>query len=242
MAATNTARHLLPEQQCLNKSAGRYISYGALLLYRELSMRILSLTLLAFLLTACFKSVVTDEEKKRLLSADDLISLGCKKVATADLEFETNGLKHLSKAIKVTYDGHDKCGFYLHIELTDIKISSMSKSIARQNNGAVLLGLSLTDIKFLHPKIPHKGLIGSYKEAYDQKGRYLGFVYTSDKNSKYMIAMIFFKEKKHQPVFLDLIKLIEIRNIEKDKKEPPHKPFFTDSYVQIINRSTNLPG
>lgn len=205
-------------------------------------MRTLIILLFTVLISGCIKSVITQADKDLLLTADDLLNLGCKKASQDDLEFETNGLKHLSKAIHVTYDGHNKCGFYLDVELTEVMISSMSKTLARQNAGAALLGIKLVDVKTRKPEHNHDGLVGSYTELYNEDGRYFGIVYTSEKNSKYILAMIFHKEKKQQPVFLDLLKLIEIRNMEKDKAIPKHKRYFIDSYVSKTREAVDQPS
>lgn len=194
-------------------------------------MRILMLTFIITLISGCDKSLITDHDKDLLLSADDLIAIGCKSTKTSDLVYKTSGLKHLSKEITVTYDGHEKCGFYLYMELTEIKLKYLGRNRANVTLGGAIIGLKFSDLEIRKPQETHDGLKGKHLEAYDEKGEYKGFVYVSEEDALSITAMVFGIAKKHQAVLLDLVKIIETRNMDKEKEIPTNNKYFIDAFV-----------
>ncbi|MBE9516048.1 MAG: hypothetical protein IME93_03620 [Proteobacteria bacterium] len=177
------------------------------------------LLLTLFLITGCAKPVITELDKQLLLTADDLVAIGCKSTKASDLVYESSGLEYLSKEVSVKYNGIEKCGFYLHIEITELKIGAMGGNSERNSLGGAIIGLKFADVETKAPDKLHAGLKGRYLEAYGEDKDYRGFVYASEQGELSILAFVFGIAKKHQPILLDLVKSVEVRNYNKKKTE-----------------------
>jgi len=178
-------------------------------------MKIFILLLSLTLLSACSEPPITKLDKKLLLTADDLINIGCKATKASDLTYESSGLPYLLKEISAEYNGSEKCHFYINAEVSTLKISFIGGNDVQTSLNGAMLGFKMADITTKEPETKHKGLAGKYLETYkEDDNSYMGFVYASKKDSVSIMVMVFGINKEHQPALLDLVKDIEFRNFK----------------------------
>jgi len=175
-------------------------------------MRCVVILLLAVLLSGCEKPAVSDLDRKNLLNAKDLVSVGCKSSSASDLSYQSSGVMYMSKAVTVIFRGNDSCRYYIHMEMTEYKIPAMNTNQVSSSLMGASLGLKFADLESRKPEKPHEGIKGEYLELYDKSKKYTGFVYASEVNPKSMLVIAMGLTLKQQSGWLELIKKIETRN------------------------------
>lgn len=166
-------------------------------------------------LAACSQKELTDEDKARLPTLDEVRKV-CASYEARDLDVAIINIPLMKKTTTVSAESR-RCKPRLEIQLADMHSSVLASGSYGELSGAAM-GLEIAGAEVKNMNAKREGLRGRYFNVY-RKGKYAGLVYSSYDKSLSMLVTIFNLAEQTEDRAFELIRAVEERNLEPESTE-----------------------